>query len=322
MLKYMDNTGATKLVTHIKDELESRICAPNLLDNWYFLDPINQVGTKSFDCSAKDYYTCDRWISNRTIINFTKNGLEVKVGTDCNNGWVAQRVPSDMPGVVGNTVTFSAIIDDKLFSISGRVPVKGESPDFLGKSWTDGDVTYFLRFENLNSDTYRDICTFQIWCNTKEHMYTVKAAKLEVGSHQTLAHKEGAKWVLNDTPPNKTLELLKCQRHNLVLNSNGATYGVVGHGVGTSTTVANIQVPITTEMRANPLVTFSGKWCLSANTPSSDHKTVTKMTFDATSSSNLYVSINAEATGLTAGTFYRLCADNDTTARITLNANL
>ena len=38
------------------------------------------------------------------------------------------------------------------------------------------------------------------------------AAKLEFGSSQTLAHKEGSKWVLNEIPDYAT-ELAKCQRY-------------------------------------------------------------------------------------------------------------
>ena len=41
----------------------------------------------------------------------------------------------------------------------------------------------------------------------------IQAAKLELGPVQTLAHKEGDTWVLNDPPPNKALELAKCQRY-------------------------------------------------------------------------------------------------------------
>ncbi len=39
------------------------------------------------------------------------------------------------------------------------------------------------------------------------------AAKLETGSVQTLAHKEGDTWVLNDPPPDYGQELAKCQRY-------------------------------------------------------------------------------------------------------------
>lgn len=40
------------------------------------------------------------------------------------------------------------------------------------------------------------------------------AAKLELGPVQTLAHQDtDGNWVLNDPPPNKALELAKCQRY-------------------------------------------------------------------------------------------------------------
>jgi hypothetical protein len=39
------------------------------------------------------------------------------------------------------------------------------------------------------------------------------AAKLELGTHQTLAHQDAdGNWILNDPPPDPALELAKCQR--------------------------------------------------------------------------------------------------------------
>ena len=40
----------------------------------------------------------------------------------------------------------------------------------------------------------------------------IQAVKLELGPFQTLAHKEGSKWVLNEIPDYAT-ELAKCQRY-------------------------------------------------------------------------------------------------------------
>ncbi|MBQ9459590.1 MAG: hypothetical protein IJU66_06615 [Oscillospiraceae bacterium] len=42
---------------------------------------------------------------------------------------------------------------------------------------------------------------------------TIVAAKLEIGTQQTLAHMENGVWVLNDAPPDYQQELAKCQRH-------------------------------------------------------------------------------------------------------------
>ena len=48
----------------------------------------------------------------------------------------------------------------------------------------------------------------------------ITAVKLELGTHQTLAHQDAAgNWVLNDPPPDKTLEMLKCQRYYQVFSS-------------------------------------------------------------------------------------------------------
>ena len=55
-------------------------------------------------------------------------------------------------------------------------------------------------------------------CNTENFEAVINAVKLEPGPVQTLAHKEGDTWVLNDPPPNKALELLKCQRYFQRLN--------------------------------------------------------------------------------------------------------
>jgi len=46
---------------------------------------------------------------------------------------------------------------------------------------------------------------------------TVAVIKLELGSVQTLASQNAdGTWELNDPPPNKALELLKCQRYQYV----------------------------------------------------------------------------------------------------------
>ncbi len=49
------------------------------------------------------------------------------------------------------------------------------------------------------------------WIDPGETKYRYK---LELGPVQTLAHKdENGNWILNDPPPNKALELTKCQRY-------------------------------------------------------------------------------------------------------------
>lgn len=55
---------------------------------------------------------------------------------------------------------------------------------------------------------------------TTDVWFDIHAAKLELGSTQTLAHQdENGNWVLNDPPPNKALELAKCQRYYQLFSS-------------------------------------------------------------------------------------------------------
>ena len=88
----------------------------------------------------------------------------------------------------------------------------------------------------------------------------IKAIKLEFGSRQTLAHKEGDTWVLNDPPPNKVLELLKCQRYFLRLPGEWSSYTLIGHGKATSNSQLDLQLPIPTAMLVRPSVRMTGEW--------------------------------------------------------------
>lgn len=79
---------------------------------------------------------------------------------------------------------------------------------------------------------------------------TLVAAKLELGSTQTLAVQSGSSWVLNDPPPDKTLELAKCQRYfvrvkkALIFRLNAST--------------SQVFVPTLCAMRITPAITVSG----------------------------------------------------------------
>ena len=78
---------------------------------------------------------------------------------------------------------------------------------------------------------------------------TLRAAKLEPGLTQTLAHQDGdGKWVLNDPPPNKALELAKCQRHQIALSSDLYTACLITNNMMFFT------IPIPTNLRANPTI--------------------------------------------------------------------
>ena len=77
------------------------------------------------------------------------------------------------------------------------------------------------------------------------------AAKLELGTVQTLAHKEGDAWALNDPPPDKALELAKCQRYQQKIR------GTFAIGTNESGEFLDVIVPLPVSMRVVPSVTVS-----------------------------------------------------------------
>ena len=85
--------------------------------------------------------------------------------------------------------------------------------------------------------------------------YPIAAAKLEKGTEQTLARKIGDQWVLNDPPPDPTLELLKCQRYqcvipfgvgqpisNVIVDGNGSAYFPIYLPVQMRLDIAKIEI--------------------------------------------------------------------------------
>lgn len=94
---------------------------------------------------------------------------------------------------------------------------------------------------------------------------TLVAAKLEIGAQQTLARKDAdGNWILNDPPPNKALELAKCQRYFLnLLADDNTTYTALGFGRADTDAVAFVQVPIPCQLRTTPVIGTSGQFMLS-----------------------------------------------------------
>lgn len=163
---------------------------PNLLDNWYFLDPIDQQ--KRTVCGVR--YGIDRYITDG--IQPAAGGMRAtKTGA-----YLLQRLDHGLKRFLsGKTVTASCILNGKL--CSGTLcyePVLAEQRYFFVGcdvhivNTVDGGILF--------------------WSAGKDNV--MSAAKLELGLNQTLAHQdEDGAWVLNDPPPDKALELAKCQRY-------------------------------------------------------------------------------------------------------------
>lgn len=207
---------------------------PSLLDNWYFADPINQRGQEEYIGAG---YTIDRWISSsgNNEVQIGADGVNLAIQID--GAYFAQRI---RPGVLnaGDVCTFSVLTTEGLFFGTETLIADG---NYHG-SILIGDNFYSQYIFENGSYQFAVIKNFS---NTPASI-TLIAAKLELGPVQTLAHKEGDTWVLNDPPPNKALELLKCQRYFCREETS------IQIGANSSLTVF-----FPTQMRITPAITVS-----------------------------------------------------------------
>lgn len=233
---------------------------PNLLDNWYFGNLVNQmrgyylpqgaiiysdsslsesskIGAAAYACTvvestntyvkvkdtkspAQYYYaavsaavpgyctvgyTVDRWWfgfdSGSSSLQLTNDGVIYNAGSIGGYENFSQPYPKESC-IVGQLYTISFLVDN--FQNVNQV--------FNNKTGSKFDIT-----ENLISYTFSYNSTPDanpdVGIQFKKGTSTlIRAAKLELGSTQTLAHKEGDKWILNEIPDYGE-QLRRCQRY-------------------------------------------------------------------------------------------------------------
>ena len=147
------------------------------------------------------------------------------------------------------------------------------------------------------------------------------AAKLELGPVQTLAHKEGDTWVLNDPPPNKALELLKCQRYSFVINDITSRRPFIGSGLATASKELWLEVPCPTPLRAMPSISTQGT--IYCRTSAADLN-ISNAEYHVTQMRDglLTVRVISPTDMFTPGSFYQVFLYGDGNARVIIDSNL
>lgn len=193
---------------------------PNLLDNWYFADPVNQRGQTEY---AGEIYGIDRWSGKWA----GADGVLSVVNPGSKDGCVSLYRPDYAAHMVqyiekpqyyiGQTLTFSILGKSEEgggINIQAITDNGNKTLCFSASPATEYDL---LSVSFVAPYDVTDLVVNIESTNAKKSF--VKAAKLELGGQQTLAHQdESGNWVLNDPPPNKALELLKCQRYSQVFS--------------------------------------------------------------------------------------------------------
>lgn len=223
----------------------------NLLDNWYFPDPVNQRGLTHYVGEGHIYemYSVDRFqIYNGVSCDLVSGGLKFTFpGYSDAGNYIFGHPLENVPGLRGKTVTLSMLVTDYTGGEQG-VWLFGKFHNDYHNSFASST----LQGTGLYSATFlvpddAEVILVGIGSPLIPVTITVMAVKLELGSQQTLAHQNAdGSWVLNDPPPNKALELEKCQRYQYVANSLYYAAGAVsGSGV-------NIGVNFPCTMRITP----------------------------------------------------------------------
>lgn len=126
----------------------------------------------------------------------------------------------------------------------------------------------------------------------------IKAAKLELGPTQTLAHQENGQWVLNEIPK-YSRELLDCRTY-FVKFGYADKYCILGSGVARDDTFVSITVPIPAEMRTYPVVILTGAIIIRHS--DGVNQACNTLALDAIGVSSILLKI--KASGLTPGDAY------------------
>lgn len=218
--------------------LSGKASNPNLLDNWYFADPINQRGQTVYT----NGYTIDRWyIIGSGQVEIVDGGIKLTQASSYQLYWIYKFDPYISKILAGKTVTFSTLVPAASADLALNI--------FSGNRWigSTGSVV------GLNSTTItlpNDFADLSIQFGGENAGYaTIQAVKVELGPVQTLAHQDAdGNWSLNDPPPNKALELAKCQWYQKAYTNTDC----IGIAAGN---IILIQKPC---MRTNPTVVQNG----------------------------------------------------------------
>lgn len=236
--------------------LAPQLSNPNLLDNWYFVNPVNQRGQTSYTASG---YGIDRWKANGSTVTVTVVDGEIQV-IDNSIDWNGiVQLFENWKDFAGKTVTLSAL--GYTVGVGHTLHLQyGDNTTIASKDFsrdTFGLVSFTVKIPD-SIDSQFKVRTVRTGNQSGNSTLHLKALKLELGTVQTLAHQdENGNWVLNEIPDYGE-QLRRCQRYfwrswTGDRNTHNSILGVV---FGTNNRITGFDYPI--EMRTKPSITVYG----------------------------------------------------------------
>ena len=255
-------------------------CNPKLTDNWYLGNPVNQRGQTSYTGAG---YTIDRWKLDVGESVTIDNGLTFTKA----NSYLGQYF-DDFDRYIGRQMAGSVLTSDGdlytgTFVYNG---VLNQGQTFFGNSRLG------MYIQKVSAGLT------QVEINSNEDNAKVRAVGLELGTQQTLAHKEYGEWVLNEIPKFGD-QLAECQRYFVRIGSDSA-YRIVGTGTAYGSSNCGILVPLPVEMRTIPAVSIVGQ--LTLRNKAGSEVVCSGVALDIIGAATAY--LNCTASGLTLGASY------------------
>lgn len=216
-------------------------------------------------------YGPDRWKhgNNPTSILLIKDdALVVKIIANytSSSARTLHQIVDNVKQLFGKTVTASFLVDDvsgSEFMVGYRANVGSNVLSKYIRVTTSGIQS--VTFQVPDGTTELLINTITDGSTNVDDYVRIKAVKLELGSQQTLAHKDAdGNWIINEIP-NYGEQLRRCQRYQIRVGynytSNYAVNLTTGFALYTNSIRALLPVPVS--MRANPSIVFFGDDSLS-----------------------------------------------------------
>lgn len=281
---------------------------PNLLDNWYFGNPVNQRGQTEYTGNG---YTVDRWkidINAGSGVSIN-NGLTIKNATS----YIGQYFDRLFDSLVGIPITGSIILSSG-YLLTDTLIYKGiiNQPQIFFSDSAGGVSMYVNALSNTLT---------QVELATLKDNVSILAAKLELGSTQTLAHLENGNWVLNEIPKYEDV-LSNCQRYAFNVVDFDDNFEILGSGFAMDSNLFFCFIPTPTTLRSKPSISYSGLFTAVRNTGASDGIVINTMTVDHVSNNGVSI-ICTGTTAFEAGAYYTLwCISGSTTNSLILSADL
>lgn len=236
-------------VTNVSNQLGTFV-RPNLFDNAYFLRPVNQRGETSYNDTF--VYTVDRWQTGEHMqVDVGAGGITLTGNSNITQSYLFQRIERLFVAQYTISILFEG--NTSIVALTNNATDRG----IVQMASTESDAGLLSLTWRQDVEVDQNQGYFRINCSGRAK---ILAAKLELGPTQTLAHKEGDRWVLNEVPEYGD-QLRRCQRYYLRIKASSA-YMRFGVSTPYTDTSAGAFIQFPNQMRAVPVLSFGGNFAL------------------------------------------------------------